>query len=524
MIPLSKIVVIGMKAGFPTSDQLLCDTYSGSRIAPSKAHFLQKCPQGLLKKLCPDDLAVVPPLFYPSSSPPLYPSSFPPLYPPSSPLQNVDNNYLTTILQQKATSITSMYKEGRITVEDIVEVAKFLKLTSSPDSAGLPLLPLADGTLAPLSTAHTIFYCPPQQHKKPGLPFPPHLFLDPKASKEQDIYDLLQVQKLDNSAISRLISSMMQIPKEDILFPISQIRNSGWKDSGTSLRPPLGLKSQTLHFERFPLIPTYNPGAPMRISFGKLTRGEFLFIESSTGVPLDACVALGMKPIKASDCREKVRKIIESHRTRSPEVHNAIIDFFVHLPPGEASYRLQGLNHDHHLEFSLWFRELLSRCYQLVPDIEKTMVKDLPLWESVQIGLRTARFVSANAAVVIPEGVSSEVVRTWAAGMAEYIHHDHLLSLMKAPILPSTFYTDHLSFPDLMTPTPAYNSLLEKVLHSPTRMPSIRVPNANGRMIPSDKLYLSSNDDLRERFRLTNRVFPAPRAQISLNSCCVTGV
>ena len=489
---LSQAVVIGMKAAFPTSDQLLCDTYSGHRIAPSKAYFPQKCPKGLLRKLCPDDLAVVPQLPYLSSSP----------------LQNVDNNYLTTILQQKATSITSMYKKGKITVEDIIEVAKFLKLTSFPYSLGLPLLPLADGTLAPLSTAHTRFYCPLRQHENPWLPFPPHLFLDPKASKEHDIYNLFQVQKLENSAVSRLISSTMQIPKEDTFSP-SPVQEQWLEELWDLLETTPGVEITDPAFENLPLIPTYNPEAPMRISFGKLARGEFLFIKSSVGMPLDACVILGMKPIKASDCREKIRKVIESHRKRTSEVHHAVIGFFVHFPLGEAAYRFQRLNREHHLEFSLWFRERLSWCYRSLSDTEKTTVKDLPLWETVQIGLQNAIFVSANAAVVIPEGVSSEAVRTWAAG-TKYIHSDHLLSLMKDPIPPPTFYTDHLSFPYLMTPTPAYNSLLEKVLRWPARMPSIRVPNANGRMVQSNELYLSSNATFANAFASQNGSFLHP--------------
>ena len=507
MDTLSKAVIIGMKAAFPTSDQLLCDTYTGHRIAPSKAHFLQLCPEGLLRKLCPDDLTVVPPLSYPSPSP----------------LRVVDNNYLITILQQEETSITSMYKEGKITLEDIVEVAKFLKFTSFPDSLRLPLLPLADGTLASLSTAHTIFYCPIRQHKNPWLPFPPHLFLDPKASKERDTYDPLQVQELDNSAISRLISSIMQIPKKDT-FSSSPVQEEQLKELWNLLETTPGFEITDPAFEHLPLIPTYNPGAPMHISFGKLTGGEFLFIKSSVGMPLDVCVTLGMKPIKADDCREKIKEAIEPHRKRSPEVHHAIIDFFVHLPPGEAEYRFQRLSREHHLEFSLWFRERLSWCYRSLPETEKTTVRDLPLWETVQVGLRTARFVSANMAVAIPEGVSSEVVQLWTAGMTEYVHDDYLLSLMKDPIPPSTFYTDHLSFPQLMTPTPTYKLLLEKVLYSYTRMPSIRVPNANGRMVPSNELYLSSNTTFANAFASQNGSFLHPDLRYLEQQLCGWGL
>ena len=503
---LSQAVVIGMKTTFPTSDQLLCNTYSGHRIAPSKAHFPLKCPKGLLRKLCPDDLAVVPPLPHLSSSS----------------LQSVDSNYLTTILQQEAPSITSMYKEGGITVEDIVEVAKFLKLTSFHDSLGLPLLPLANGTLASLSMEHTIYYCPPRRHKKPWLPFPPQLFLDPKASKEHDIYDLFRVQKLDSSAISRLIPNTMQNPDEDTFSP--SLAQEKWLEQlWDLLETTPGVEITDPAFEHLPLIPTYNPGTAMRISFRKLTGGEFLFIKSSVDVPLDACVALGMKPIKAGDCKEKIRKVIESHKKWPSEVHRAIIGFFVQLPPGEASYRFQRLDHEHHSEFSLWFRERLRWCYQILSNIEKAKIKDLPLWETVQIGLQTARFVSANTAVVIPEGVSSEVVRLWATG-TEHVHYDHLLSLMKSSIPPSTFYTDHLSFPHLMTPTLAYRSLLEKVLRSPTRTPSIRVPNANGVMVPSSELYLSSNTTFANAFASQNGFFLHPNLSYLEQQLCGWGL
>jgi len=126
---ISRVVAKAMTTTLPTSEELVCDTYSGHRIAPSKSHFLQLlCPKGLLLALLPEDLAIIPPGFSYLSSPPL---------------QNVDSNYLTAILRNEAASITSMYKEGRITVDHVVDVARFLNISSLPDSIGLPLLPLA---------------------------------------------------------------------------------------------------------------------------------------------------------------------------------------------------------------------------------------------------------------------------------------------------------------------------------------------------------------------------------------------
>ena len=215
---------------------------------------------------------------------------------------------------------------------------------------------------------------------------------------------------------------------------------------------------------------------------------------------------------------------IFTHYTEHSAKHGLVI--FVHrIPsyPGEASYRFQRLDREHHSEFSLWFRERLKLCYRSLSDTEKTTVKDLPLWETVQIGLRTVRFVSANRAVVIPEGVSSEVVQLWATG-AEHIHDDNPLSLMKTQIPPSTFYKDHLSFPYLMTPIPAYRLLLEKVLRSPTRTPSISVPNANGVMVPSSELYLSSNTTFANAFASQNGSFLHPDLSYLEQQLCGWGL
>ena len=503
---ISKAVITGMEAMLPTSNQLVCDTYSGHRIAPSKAHFLQLCPSGLLLQLCPNDLAVVPMFSYLSPFP----------------LQNVDSKYLTAILQQEATSVISLYKKGTVTVKDIVDVAKFLQPTL-PDSLGLPLLPLADGTLASISTERTTFYCPLREHENPWLPFSPHHFLDPGAAKEHEIYDLLSVQKLDNSTISRLILSTAQIPEEDT-FSSSPAQEQWLEDLWDLLETTPDVEIKHPAFERLPLIPTYSPETPTRISFRKLTSSEVLFIKGFADAPLDAFVALGMKPIKSRDCHRTLRKAIESHKEWPSEIHLAIIDFFVHLPSGETPQRFQRLNRELHSKFSLWFRKQLGgNHYRSLSDTKSTTVDDLPLWETVQIGLRTARFVSANAAVVIPEGVSSEVVRRWATG-TEYVHDDYLLSLMKDPISPSIFYTDHLSFPYLMTPTPDYKSLLEKVLRSPKRTPSIRVPNANGRMVASSQLYLSSNTTFASAFASQNGSFLHPDIRYLEQQLCDWGL
>ena len=256
---IPQIVAGAMNTIFPTSDEPVCDTYSGSRIAPSKAHFLQpSCPQGLLLALnpVPGDLAVIPPGFSALSSPPL---------------QKVDSDYLTKVLKREVGSITSMYKEGRITVDDVVKVAKFLELSSLPDSLGLPLIPLADGSLISLSAEHTIFYHPLQGHESLQFPFPLHHFLDPQAAKEHTIYDALQVHKLDNAAISKLI--MAKIPEQDTFFSSPDLEK--WFKALWDLLGAIPVVTIEDHvFQRLPLIPTYSPGTPTRISFQKLTESE----------------------------------------------------------------------------------------------------------------------------------------------------------------------------------------------------------------------------------------------------------
>ena len=505
--PISKAVVMGMETILPTSNQLVCDTYSGHRIAPSKAHFLQLlCPRGLLLKLLPDDLAITPGFSYLSSPP----------------LQNVDSNYLTAILRQKATFIISMYKEGKITVDDVVDVARFLKLSSLPDSLGLPLLPLADGTLASLSAEHTTFYCPSRRNKTPWIPFPPHHFLDPKAAEERDIYDLLRVQKLDNPSISRLITST--IPEEDA-FSSSPVQEQ-WLEKLWDLFnviPEVEIKHPA--FEHLPLIPTYNSETPTRISFRKLAGSEVLFIKRYGDMPLDTCATLGMKLIMAEECRGKLEEAIESHKEWPSEIYRAIINFFIGLPSHQIPDCFQGLDRKRHLEFSQWFRKQLSgNCWSLTAT-EKATVQCLPLWETVQVGLRPARFVSANAAFVIPEGVDPGVVQTWTTGTTEFIPADSLLSFMKEPIALPTFYTDHLSFPPVMNPpTPTYKSLLEKVLRSSVSRPPILVPNANGRMVSSSELYLSSNTTFANAFASRNGAFLHPNLRDLEGKLCDWGL
>ena len=510
---ISNVVVMGMNTILPTSDQLVCDTYAGHRIAPSQAHFLQdprsdeevkfakvegnydhqKTPLpyltgDLLQKLLPNDLAIIPPGFS------------------SSPLQNVNNDYLTTILQQKAAFIISMYKEGKITVNHVVSVARFLKLSFS-DSLGLPLLPLADGTLASLSAQHTTFYCPLRQHETPWLPFPPHHFLDPKATKDNDIYDLLYVRKLDIMAISRLIPQITE--RNTFSSPTQEL----WFDElwdFLNATPEIKIKHPT--FERLPLIPTYNPETPTRISFQELTGSDVLFVRRhEDSVPLRACVTLGMKVIKASDCKKTLKQVIGSHKEWPSEIHRAVIEFFMDLPQGQIPHLFQRLSHELHSEFSQWFRQMLSGSYRVLTDPEKTTVQHLPLWETVQAGLRSTRFISANEAIVIPQGISPEVVGMWAGGTTEFIPADYILSLMKEPITPPAFYVNHLSFPPVMDcPTPVYKSLLEAVLRSSDRKPWILVPNASGRMLPSTELYLSSNPTFINAFASRDEAFLHP--------------
>jgi len=474
---ISRAVVKSMETILPTSDELVCDTYSGHRIAPAKAHFLQlSCPGGLLTALSPADLAIIPPRLSHLSTPPL---------------QTVDSNYLTTILRCEASSIMSMYKESRITVDDVVDVACFLKLSSLQDSIGLPLLPLADGTLASLSAEHTTFYCPQWKHETPWFPFPPHHFLDPRAAGTKDIctiYDSLQVHILDCTAISRLI--IAKVPEQD---SVSSSELELWLDDLWELLQATQVKIEDPAFQKLPLIPTYNPPTPTRISFQKLTGGNVI-LDPPTDVPLDACVALGMTLVRANDCKRGLRDVIRSRNEQSPGIHRAVIRFFMDLPSGQRLQHFQRLSHQLHLEFSQWFRGELSGNYYFLPEAEKGIVQDLPLWKPVQVGLEPMGFISASSALVIPEGVSPDVVQTWTTGSTAYVPTDRLLTLMEKPITLPSFYANHLSFPLVVsTVTPTYESLLRKVLSSPNPRSSILIPNANGRMSSSRELYLSSN-------------------------------
>ena len=491
---ISQVVFKAMETTLSTSGELVCDTHSGHRIAPSKAHFLQPlCPTGLLLALLPEDLAIIPPIFSHLSSPPL---------------QNVGNNYLTTILRNEADSIISMYKEGRITVDDVVDVTKFLKLSSLLDSIGLPLLPLADGTLATLSTGHTTFYLPQQEHGKPQPLFPLHHFLDPKAAKEHAIYDPLEVHKLDSAAISRLV--MEKIPKKDTLISSPDLER--WFEelwNLLSVTPTVGIEDSV--FQWLPLIPIYSANEPTRISLQRLAESDVLFIGPQMNVPLDACAALGMKLVKAKDCKRKLREAIESRKDLRKGIHRTIIGFFKELPLHRIPLIFQRLNYKLRSEFSQWFRGQLSVHYNSLPDDEKETVQHLPLWEAVPVsGLEPAKFVSIDTALVIPRGVNKEVVRRWTTASTSYVPADHLLSLVKNPVTLPTFYTDHLSFPAVMTTiTPAYKSLLKEVLGSRPQ-PPIFVPNANGRMSPSNELYLSSNATFVAAFTPQNKAFLHP--------------
>ena len=502
---ISQIITEAMQTAFPKSNELICNTYSGHRIAPSKAHFLQPpCPKGLLLQLLPEDLTIIP-------------SEYSLL--PSPPLQNVDISYLTIILQSNAASITSMYADGIITVDDVLEVVEFLSsspypsglpVSSSPDLSGLPLLPLANETLALLSTEHTTFHCPSWQDEAPEapwFPFPPHYFLDPRAESKQDFYRLLGVRQLDSTAISKLIAE--KIPEQDT-FDSSPDLEVWFDELWTLLDAITEATIEDPAFERLPLIPTHSPGAPMRISLQKLDRSSVLFIKPNTNLPLEACVALGMELVMARDCKEKLKraiKCIKFRKEQPPRIHRAIIGFFKNST-SRISECFGRLDHGLHLEFSRWFREQLNDGYYSLTDEEEAIVKDLPLWETIPIGRTPARFVSANTAVVIPDVVTPDMIRKWAKGSNAYVPTSNLVSLMKKPVDLPTFYADYLSFPPLMDNiTHVYKSLLSEVLGSPNPRTSILVPNTTGRMMQSDKLYLSSNVTFSSAFALRRGVF-----------------
>lgn len=492
---ISRVVVEAMKDTLPRSDELVCNTYSGTRIAPSKAYFHQYSSlKGFLQNLNPDNHAIIPPGF-----------SY--LPPPS--LQFVDSSYLKTILENETNSVITLYKKGAITVDDIVNVVKFLQLPSLSTSLGLPLLPLADGTLKTLSKEHSTFYCPLRKHKVPWRPFLPHHFLHPVAAKEHALYDLLQVCKLDCEAISKLI--LDKIPAQDTYSSQSQEEwfEELWKFLDDDDTPEAKIGDPT--FQHLPLIPTYSSGTSVRISWQKLARSEVISVESHNNVPLDACVVLGMNLVNLGDCSGKLREAIRNFKTEQP--YRAITTFFMGLSLGSIPNCFRGLKHELHSEFSEWFRGQLRGNYYSLSSAEREVVQHLPLWESVQDSHASPRFVSASEAVVIPERISPDVIRNWTTESTAYICADPLLLCMKTPDPLPDFYRDELEFPSFMrNVTQTYKSLLEEVLRSSRprwfgKINRLMVPNTNGVMSPCSDLYLSSHPTFAAAFALQNRKF-----------------
>ncbi|KAI0739602.1 hypothetical protein C8Q80DRAFT_1274667 [Daedaleopsis nitida] len=260
---LSRTVVDGFYSDcLSRSTRPVCRTITGRCIIPSSA-VLHSASDPLairivLRFLKPDDLVKLP------SDVRIRVLALPGM-------RRVDSSYISTVISQQEPRFLEVYRSGELGVHHLKDIIKFLlPLGDSPTEttarsaevlAGLPLLPLADESLARIKAegeaASVVFTGAWEQSVQEGTPypwpvFPARRFLHPSLDQELLLERGLNVKRLEGSDVVSLL--------QDVIAPAARrdvtATERAWILSFWSLYPKLPNRPKLDQLSQFPLIPT----------------------------------------------------------------------------------------------------------------------------------------------------------------------------------------------------------------------------------------------------------------------------
>ncbi|KAF7986757.1 hypothetical protein HWV62_20340 [Athelia sp. TMB] len=288
-----------------------------------------------------------------------------------------------------------------MTVKEILDIVRFLRTEqeTSVGLQGLPLLPLADGTLATFqdATGSAPYFAWDSFSQARSL-FPSHRMIDPEFS----IFGLekeYNVSKLDGAAVKDLISSQVQQGER---LENSDKDYANWATSFWQGYHWIGVQEDDV--ASFPLVLTTRAG--VYVSLRHCRSHKVLVILNSTELAEDLRVAmeqLGIITVLAESCPQALNNILKSDIYNHVNVWN-VVRFFQSMDFSTISSCFNNkLSATARACFARWCS---PRMTQSLPDDLKRAASYLPIWAL----LDGSDYVSAVRAMMLPYDLTNRSV------------------------------------------------------------------------------------------------------------------
>lgn len=464
------------------TNRRICVSVVNSAISPSEAVFLIETDSAeakLLLYLRPPNL-VKPPSYIRRAL--------------SKQISTVDKGFVKKVILQNVDRVKAAFVEGQFTVRGIKSVVRFLLKDSQngENVINLPLLPLANGTLATFgrSSETTCYYTIPGSTSLSV--FPPNRFVDHRFSITID--EGLNVSRFNASAAQDLIKDRIPVmPQRDD----TGAEDRHWIDSFWSEFQRMDLELESISM--FPLIPTATQDS--YISLQKCDTDDVIAMGNSASELILAPILtrLGATIVWKAQQHDSLRTVFYDSRFNI----DSVLRFFKTIKYSVPN-RFARLSGSEHGQFARWGRQhIMDSSKDLVP-----VARSLPIWTALGLGME-GRFFAASGITMMPAAIYghlADVLPFLQLGhrFVEYsstLHHKFEVKLLSFTQFRDRLNSSQRTILDADDMAP-YRNLLRIIIanHSHDRR-DILIPNSNRVLDYSSNLYARSLSLFRETFQ-----------------------
>ncbi|EJF60799.1 hypothetical protein DICSQDRAFT_181063 [Dichomitus squalens LYAD-421 SS1] len=496
--------------------QRIFRSVTGRLIDPSTAVVRGGEPQAVkdvLDELCPEDLVKLPP--YIRSRVLNLPF-----------IRKTSPQYLCDLIATRTLHFLDAYRRHALTVAHVEAVIRYL-LAESPmptsSLVGLPLLPLADGSLSSIRAegAHEDRVYTLPRGERPWPLFPATRFLDPELDKDLILKKSWNVALWDKSAVAALLRST--IPEA----PRLEASESEWYWIVAFWRFFQSVSKKLLTaLKSFPLIPTEDD----RILVSLNSAIAFPAILPPAALDDDATLVLAslrklgvvvVKTVFAQATSQLPRRVRDEMESAVRFSFQRMIQILHHLnEDGRLQNKFGRLSDDEQTRVAFWLRGGLRDIPSVRANSPKPqfldVVRHLPIWPTSRGGRPSGlRPLSATSLRVLPSSVKPvDDITRFLLTDTSFVECSHdIVRLQLAQPMSSGELLQQLKFPSFFRNSDTlgpYKTLLNILVQLGDKEVSgrLQVPNENLEMLNIHAMYKSDVSEFTAAFTYrANEVF-----------------
>jgi hypothetical protein len=472
--PLASPLLNGFYKGLATCEADICVDVIGNRLAPRTAIFLPSDHENLSllyrNVIRPSGLVHLPSLGMQTLA-------------HEAGVIQMNQNHAQDYLLAHTEELIEGYEEKTVKIDDIQALIEFLEPNRLLD---LPLLALADGSLATFSQSHKLTFI--AKNSVAWSMFPANRFVHPGLNLSHLLVEQsLRVSLLNGTALEQLIRDRISEGSSRDL----SAANAAWvMDLWRTIDTPSESPFDDIDITRLPLVPTANEVTHVSLASCTIDNTGILVAPQRDRFLKPIMEHFGAKFLNTQNFPPALLRRLGSDKFDL----NATLRFLRTIGPAPLRMLFDRLSSENQKRFAEWVVDSIR--YKAKKDLRNLEgISDLPVWTCYR-GTSTYYETMLNM-LMLPQRVAVNVVRPFLTELA-ICEHSSILNDLGKQAMTFSELRDRLSIPDRLEGDDqigSYHRLLEMIIDR--RVEDFRppmVPNRLGDMVFPSELYSSTRE------------------------------